>query len=388
MTRRLLVTGVALAAFALLVVLTRSDDGSDRVGMQSKDSSGSSHEPGPSAGGHELRYGLIDADDRGAIVSDKQARRVLGLNVSGRVIWRDRKAFQDESDVVCLSACPDAAISGSTESFNDPGVADSPIRWRTGGRAVIERRPRAQRKARVLWAGSPVDFVALRGDGRRTLLELRRPAETRRFTVESYDTTFDVARGEKRALAFSVPSEQDGGPEASALRWFERGSGGWRQVGAAHRSHQVGGCFAADGERAVLDGGAPTLIRFGAAKARPLTVRLGQSQDRVTNCAVTAAGVVLAAPAGQDGGGTLVAFVDSAGKQRWSKRFSGVVGSLAVHPNRPEVAVSGEGRLTFLDKDGRRLLEREGVDDAKPLGGRIAIVTHGGRVGRIAYPQG
>ena len=77
---------------------------------------------------------IVDADAHGAIVLDgDQAYR--GVRRDGTTAWRRPAGEQAPMAVACAARCPDAVLSGSVQSFTNPGVPDPRPELIIGGRA-------------------------------------------------------------------------------------------------------------------------------------------------------------------------------------------------------------------------------------------------------------
>jgi len=244
--------------------------------------------------------------------------------------------------VACAARCPDAVLSGSVQSFTNPGVPDPRPELIIGGRAHPLAGVGGHHR-RVFTAAGLRDFVAAIGDGGdRWRLELHRGDRSpTRLPIDGSLPTWQESPDGRLAL-LTVAGKGAGAPGGRA-RWFTRGPGGWRPAATTIPGAGVDACVADDG-RALLLGQSPAILHRDG-RLEPVT-----DLEHAGACALAASGGIVAELAQlQDGRARarLRAF-DAGGSVVWRRDLPAEV-AVTADPTASRAAYLAEGTLQELD---------------------------------------
>lgn len=324
-----------------------------------------------------LRGGsLLDADHHGAVIGLR--RSIVGVDASGRVVWRDREAARAGSRAVCVARCPDAILSGSLESLNDPTVADPPLRIHLGGELrVVEH---SELKHRVIWARSLSDTVAVTGDAERVRFEFASPAATTRSgPIEDVGTSMFTNPRQTRGWTYSLTGD------SATLRWLERRQGSWRLRGKPLEGADV--CASFNLKRALILRRQALLVPFGAGSGKKVDVDLRVPRALPTGCEVSGGGFLLSqvVPGARSVRGT-ISFVANDGDLRWQRSYARQAFGLALAAPGLAATLAGS-RLAVVAANGRVLASRK-VGDVFRIGPReFAVLTPEGALASVRMPM-
>lgn len=355
---------IAAGAFAVLSLAVSTAEGGG---------SGPSPKPqtGLAAGGQ-----IIDADRSGAVIRLRDS--IVGVDAGGRVVWRDREASKAGARAVCIAACPDAILSGSLESLNDPDVADPPLRVHLGEELSVVEHPELKR--RVIWARSPGDTVAVTGDAERLRLEFASPsATTFSGPIEDVGTFMHTNPSQTRGATFSLAGA------SVTLRWLERRQGSWRQRGMPLEGADA--CASFDLEQALILRRQALLVGFGDSSGKKVKIDREVPRALPTGCNVSRNGFLLSQvdPSSRSVRG-IVSFIGNDGRLRWQRSFERQAFGLALGARGVAAVLAGE-KLSVIDATGRVVASRE-VGDARQIGPQeLAVLTSSGELARVRLPD-